>query len=43
MDFFFILQILFIIIILITIYAVLRNLDIIKIILSYWKDLIFRK
>ena len=24
-------------------YAVLRNLDIIKIILIYWKDLIFRK
>jgi len=43
MDFFFILQILFIIIILIAIYAILRNLDIIKIILAYWKDLIFRK
>tara|TARA_A100001015_G_C14993440_1_gene715069 strand:- start:55 stop:186 length:132 start_codon:yes stop_codon:yes gene_type:complete len=25
------------------IYAVARNLDIIKIILVYWKDLIFRK
>ncbi len=24
-------------------YAILRNLDIIKIILIYWKDLIFRK
>ena len=43
MDFFFVLQILFIIIILIAIYAILRNLDIIKIILAYWKDLIFRK
>ena len=27
----------------VTAYAVLRNLDIIKIILIYWKDLIFRK
>jgi hypothetical protein len=43
MDFFFILQILFIITILIAIYAILRNLDIIKIVLAYWKDLIFRK
>ena len=43
MDFFFILQILFIIIIFIAIYAILRNLDIIKIVLAYWKDLIFRK
>ncbi len=43
MDFFFILQILFVIIVLIAIYAILRNLDIIKIILAYWKDLIFRK
>ena len=43
MDLFFILQILFIIIVLIAIYAILRNLDIIKIILAYWKDLIFRK
>ena len=43
MDLFFILQVLFIIIVLIAIYAILRNLDIIKIILAYWKDLIFRK
>jgi len=28
---------------LVGLYAVLRNLDIIKIILIYWKDLIFRK
>jgi len=43
MDLIIILQILFMIIILIAIYAILRNLDIIKIILAYWKDLIFRK
>ena len=29
--------------ILIGVYAILRNLDIIKIILIYWKDLILRK
>jgi len=29
--------------ILVSLYAILRNLDIIKIILTYWKDLIFRK
>ena len=29
--------------ILIGLYAILRNLDIIKIILVYWKDLILRK
>ncbi len=29
--------------ILIALYAVLKNLDIIKIILIYWKDLIIRK
>ena len=29
--------------ILVGVYAILRNLDIIKIILIYWKDLIFRK
>ena len=27
----------------VTFYAIIRNLDIIKIILIYWKDLIFRK
>ena len=29
--------------ILVSVYAILRNLDIIKIILIYWKDLILRK
>ena len=43
MEIFFILKILFIIGTLITLYAVARNLDIIKIILIYWKDLILRK
>ena len=43
MEFFLILKILFIIGAIVTLYAVIRNLDIIKIILIYWKDLIFRK
>ena len=43
MELIFILKILFVIGGLITLYAVIRNLDIIKIILIYWKDLIFRK
>ena len=43
MEFFLILKILFIIGAIITTYAVLRNLDIIKIILVYLKDLILRK
>ena len=43
MEFLFILKILFVIGGLIALYAVIRNLDIIKIILIYWKDLIFRK
>ncbi len=43
MDIFFILTILFIIGCLIALYALIRNLDIIKIILIYWKDLILRK
>ena len=30
-------------IVIVTFYAIIRNLDIIKIILIYWKDLIFRK
>ena len=29
--------------ILVSVYAILRNLGIIKIILIYWKDLLFRK
>ena len=43
MELILILKILFIICALIALYAVIRNLDIIKIILIYWKDLIFRK
>ena len=43
MEFLFILKILFVIGALIAVYAVIRNLDIIKIILIYWKDLILRK
>ena len=38
-----ILKILFVLIILVALYAVARNLDIIKIILIYWKDLILRR
>ena len=43
MELILILKILFIIGGLIALYAVIRNLDIIKIILIYWKDLILRK
>ena len=43
MDLFLILKIFFIVGALVTLYAVLRNLDIIKIILIYFKDLILRK
>jgi len=43
MELILILKILFIIGALIALYAVIRNLDIIKIIIIYWKDLIFRK
>ena len=43
MELIFILKILFVIGGLIVLYAIIRNLDIIKIILIYWKDLIFRK
>ena len=43
MELFFVLKIIFIIGVVITLYAVARNLDIIKIILVYWKDLILRK
>jgi hypothetical protein len=38
-----ILKILFALIIVITGYAIARNIDIIKIILIYWKDLILRR
>ena len=43
MELFLILKIIFLIGVIIAIYAVARNLDIIKIILIYWKDLILRK
>ena len=43
MELFLILKIIFVIGGAITLYAVARNLDIIKIILIYWKDLILRK
>jgi len=43
MELFLILKILFILGALVALYAVLRNLDIIKIILVYFKDLILRK
>ena len=43
MELFLIFKIVFIIATLVALYAVARNLDIIKIILIYWKDLIFRK
>jgi hypothetical protein len=43
MELILILKILFIIVALIGLYAVARNIDIIKIILVYWKDLILRR
>jgi hypothetical protein len=43
MELFLILKIFFIIIVIIALYAVLRNLDIIKIILIYVKDTLLRK
>ena len=43
MELFLILKIIFVIGGVITLYAIARNLDIIKIILIYWKDLILRK
>jgi len=43
MELFLIFKILFIVGVLVALYAVLRNLDIIKIILVYFKDLILRK
>ena len=43
MDLLFLFKIIFILGILVTLYAVIRNLDIIKIILRYWFDLLFRK
>ena len=43
MELLLILKIISIIGVMIALYAVARNLDIIKIILIYWKDLILRK
>ena len=43
MELFLILKIVFILGVVIALYAVARNLDIIKIILIYWKDLILRR
>jgi hypothetical protein len=43
MELLLVLKILFIIVAIVALYAVARNLDIIKIILIYWKDLILRK
>ena len=43
MELYLILKIMFIIGAIVVLYAVARNLDIIRIILIYWKDLIFRK
>jgi len=43
MEFYLILKIIFIAVILIAIYAIFRNLDIIKIILTYFKDKLFGK
>jgi len=43
MELLLILKIIFIIGVIIALYAVARNLDIIRIILIYWKDLILRK
>jgi hypothetical protein len=43
MEILLILKILLIIGVIVALYAVARNLDIIKIILIYWKDLILRK
>jgi len=43
MEILLILKILFIIVAVVAAYAILRNLDIIKIILVYFKDLVLRK
>jgi hypothetical protein len=43
MELGFIIKIFFVIAAIVTLYAIGRNLDIIKIILIYWKDLLFRK
>ena len=43
MDLLFLLKIIFILGILAALYAIIRNFDIIKIIVRYWFDSIFRK
>ncbi len=43
MELYLILKIIFIVGVLLTVYAILRNLDIIKIILIYFKDKLFGK
>ena len=43
MELAFIIKVFFVIAGIVTLYVIGRNLDIIKIILIYWKDLIFRK
>ena len=43
MDLLFLLKIIFILGILVALYAIIRNLNIAKIILRYWFDLLFRK
>ena len=43
MELFLISKIIFVIGVVLALYAVARNLDIIRIILIYWKDLILRK
>ncbi len=43
MELILVLKIFFIICVIVALYAIIINLDIIKIILIYWKDLIFRK
>ena len=43
MEFYLILKIIFVIGVLVALYAILRNLDIIKIILIYFKDKLFGK
>ena len=43
MELYLILKIIFVVGVLVAIYAILRNLDIIKIILIYFKDKLFRE
>ena len=43
MDLLFLFKIILLLGVLVALYAVIRNLDIIKIILGYWFDLLFRK